>query len=359
MPEMSAPSISAVSSSRAGRRPCLKTFALPEDPTPRIPWRVLSLPVSVVARENGQEATPYKNSKIEFVSSDDNSGMTITTTTRLVNGENTAVCWMRSSNGAPAAVLVGGRSFVNGETCSRSSKPSKRTLTGLGLIVDDESSCGDSASAARTRTEMLGAASWERETSARKILQVAMPSIAASDTGAAHSPCLAAAPPAVDVARCDRREEWRATPPIKAHGVANCRLHLQGGVKTANASNALASEVRGARKTPRVPKAPPRPLCAFEVLRQRTLKATLRDPSIFRRNFQRNLESEAGEVPETMQPTGWHILNRRIFGVGEAARRGIVAFPEWMMFSAGVPPSGLDEKSRWALRLGRNRKTLH
>lgn len=361
MPSETRPSsIIAVSSSRACRRPCHKTTApLLEDPTPRIPWRVLSLPTSSptpVLVGDGQQATAVKEDpcckKTELVPSDDNNSST--PTTKRINGENTTVCCVRSStgNGAPAAAVpVGDRSFADGLTSSRSSRPSKGVLIGLGLALDDHPSC-DSASATRTKSERFGVASWEREASKRGMLQVTMPRISGSNTDASHAPCLPAAPLAVVNGVCCNRREWSATPPIKAHRVAkHSRLHPQEGIETSKEPSRSASEVREAGEAPRVPKTSPRPMCAWGVLRRRTLKATQREPSIFRRNIQGN--REAGAVQESRQPARWYILNRRIFGVREVARRGVIAFPEWMMFSGGVPPSGLDDQSRWALRLGR------
>lgn len=348
MPERGARSTISVSSSRVGgRRPCLKKFALSEDPTPCIPWRVLSLPNPALAR-GGEEAVAAEEdsplSKNEF----DNGS-----TTRA-NGENTAVCWVHSSSsnrGAPTA--MGKYSKVDGETFSGSSKPPKGALPALSLILDDELS-RDSSTAARRRTQVVRAASCERAASVRTELQIEMPNIRVSDSRATESPCLATAPP--EAQYCDRRE-WSAAPPIKTYRVANCRLHPQEEAKPDNAPKASANEVREARKALRVPKAPPRPRYIWEVLRRRTLQATQREPSVFRRNIQSKLEGEADAVPETTQAAPWLVLNRRIFGVREVASRGVIAFPEWMMFSAGVPPSGFDETSRWALRLGRNRES--
>lgn len=294
----------SVSSSRAGRRQRLKTLALPEDPTPRIPWRVLSLPAPVLAR-GGQEAAAAKEDP-PFTKSEFDNG----STTR-VGGENTAVCLLRSSHGATTAMSVDGRSFVDGETSSRSSKPSKGSLIGLGRIWE-ESSC-DSSIAARRRTESVRAASWERVASVRtRSPQVEMPSIRVSDTDAAGSPSLVAALPAVDVAPPIDSRAWSATPPNRAHRVASCRLHPQVEVNPGGSPKAFASDVREARKVPRVPKAPPRPMCTWEVLRQRTLKATLGDPSIFRRNIQSKLEGEDDDLPETTPPSRRFVLSRRI-----------------------------------------------
>lgn len=95
-----APSIS-ISSSRAGRRPCLKTLALPEDPAPRIPWRVLSLPTPVLARDNQEARDAKEDPPYSKIGLDNGS-------TGRVGGENIAVCSMRSSkNGAQGRVEIG------------------------------------------------------------------------------------------------------------------------------------------------------------------------------------------------------------------------------------------------------------
>ena len=315
MPGKSGPSIisvsslPAVSSSPASRRPCLKLIS-PEDPFPRIPWRVISLPTPALA-QGGQEAAAAEEDQT-FPQNEFDKGNTTTAT-----GEHSSAGSLEPSKG-----ISMGR-------------------TGLGLSLDDDSS-HDATTTARRR---MVAASWEREASLRKILQVEMPRIRVSDTDAPGSP-----PPVVGVAPpCDRRE-WSATPPIKAHRIAYRRLHPHEEVKPDKASNASVSQVREAGiAVARVPKAPPRPLCAWEVLRQRTLKVTQREPSIFRRNIQ---SSQGGVQPESTQPARWLILNRRIFGVREVVASRGIAFPEWLMFSQGIPPSGMDEKSRWALRLG-------
>lgn len=96
----------------------------------------------------------------------------------------------------------------------------------------------------------------------------------------------------------------------------------------------------------------PRPI--WSVLRNRTLKITQEDPSIFRRDSH---PRRAELVSGTKKLSRWHIMNRRVFGVREVPRRATTAVthPDWLVFSGGVPPRKINERSRWNLRLGHAR----
>lgn len=98
----------------------------------------------------------------------------------------------------------------------------------------------------------------------------------------------------------------------------------------------------------------PRPIWAE--LRRRTLRVTQDDPSIFSRGIQRDpscCKELAGRPPRCGR--GWHIMNRRIFGLGEvtSSKKGHgVPQPEWLLFEGGVPQRSISEPERWMLRLG-------
>lgn len=351
------------------------------------------------------------------------AGATFTTTAASShNGTSFTVVgctgWMHSSNTtllAASSVVCGADSLCgsgvgapcssSGGSCSSrgSSRPSKMTSATIpshiskilvaGRIFDESSSC-DSALAAREQTEVLRAALREKEASVsgrqglpRVLLQQEVTSPRTKDSNTSSSPLLflaPAPPPPVDVVPCDRRG-WKATPrltrryatgtlgqsPVPTIDKRLPRQEVETKLNDRCAAAAAAARTHPpanafceARHASRVPTRPrrttytPRPIWA--VLRNRTLKATRQDPSIFRGKTHSELGNGTNVVvPETKQLTRWHILNRRVFGVREVPRSGTtIAFPEWVMFSGGVPPSGIDEHSRWALRLGRNRKEI-
>lgn len=281
-----------------------------------------------------------------------------TTATNMVRSSPGCVKKKSSSSNFLPAVQV-----IDDQACSSCSRlESKRTVQGQGSLIVDEIA-RDLATAARTtRKDVMAGDLQERQGSAKKssLQVVTKPHIEVSFTTATHSSSAAAACLVMDVARGDRRE-WNAGPhfhapsrvPVRPPGAARGRQDSLEATKMADAPDTPICEIRA-------PRAPPRPVgvpCpVWAVLRNRTLNATRREPSIFRGRSQNELENgvNAQEIAQARQ-LSWHIFNRRIFGVREVPRRGVVAFPEWVMFSAGVPPSGLSEHSRWQVRLGRNR----
>lgn len=351
---MTGPSISISPRAR------LRTPRVPEDHhTPRVPWRVVSLSTQVLGdRRDGEEVAA--DSKTDPISFCDNP-------TRPANSmlsSSSAECGKKkksSSSNLPAMPATDDKAC---SSCSR--LESKRTLQGPGSLNVDELP-RDLATAARTtRMEVIMGGDWqERHGSAKNksSLQLTKPHIEVSFPDATRSSSAAAARLFVDAARGDRRE-WGAWPhfhapnrvPVQPHGAATGRQDSLDATKMAEAPDTpIICEIR-------VPRAPPRPVGAprpiWAVLRNRTLNATRREPSIFRGRSQNELENGVDAQQEEMtqrRQVSWCIFNRRIFGVREVPRRGVVAFPEWVMFSGGVPPSGLSEHSRWEVRIGRNR----
>lgn len=333
-----------------------RTSPVPEDSTPRVPWRVVSLPPRVLgSHRDGKEATT--DSEIDTVSSCCDSP---TRATNIIGRSGACDILNSSSSDFPAIIS----SVVDDELCSSSdgSSTPKMNLPGSGSSILHEIP-RDLATAARTRTEVkMGKHSREWQTSANRSIQVTQPYIEVSCTSSAMNlSCTAAAPLVVDVA-CGERREWSPRPhlratrkmPIQSPGAATGR---QGSLEAKENSNNQPCTPTLEVRTPKAPPRPTRPRPIWAVLRNRTLNTTRREPSIFRGNIENEVKNgvDAQAVAQTRQQLSWHIFNRRIFGVREVPRRGVVAFPEWVMFSAGVPPSGLSEQSRWALRLGRDR----
>lgn len=331
--------------------------------------------------------------------------------TTLLRAASSAVCDDDSIYGGgvdASCPSPSGSSSSSSSKNSTATRPSKMTaattpshiskILVAGRIFDESSSC-NSTLAARAQTEVVGAALREHEASISGHHQ-GLPRVLLQQQQEATSPCvtvlntpthpslLSPAPPApMDVAPCDRRE-WRPTPRLitrrHARGTSDQSRGLTKAVgpprqvvetelngcsaaaaaaATCPTSNDGVCEARHASRVPAPPRQktyPPRPIWA--ALRNRTLKATRQDPSIFRGKTRSELGNGTNVLvsEDTSRPrTRWHILNRRVFGVREVPRSGATTvFPEWMVFSGGVPPSGLDERSRWELRInvGRNRK---
>lgn len=112
-----------------------------------------------------------------------------------------------------------------------------------------------------------------------------------------------------------------------------------------------------ARYPSRVPAAPlprvhrHRPL--WLALRNRTLKITQEDPSIFSPSLS-SVEPPSGEntALASTDKGCWHIINRRIFGTHEVSRSEKGIQPEWIIFGGGIPALDTTDQDRQTLRLG-------
>lgn len=340
----------APSTSRwSGYRPCVKTpLALVQESTPRIPWRV-----SLLARDDttiGSSSPPQKAAEKDcpsfcsvFPSLQDQFSTSVASTSLISTDE---VC--------PSV-----NSRMKRSTTTTTTPSTSLAILAHGVVVEDSSSC-DSVTAARTRTEVVETALREREALVRHPGSPEVHHIKSDMVRTTEEDT-----PRERRGWCPARKTThiirRMPVPVREGASSGSRGRFREAART-QATTAMSpseanQEVLDVRAASWVPKEPPRsqlhrPRPIWAVLRNRTLKVAQQDPCIFRGTSKHELEDGADEVPHTRQMPPWHVLNRRIFGFREVPPRGMIMFPEWMMFAAGVPPSGIDEINRWALSLG-------
>ncbi|CAM9565958.1 unnamed protein product, partial [Ectocarpus fasciculatus] len=311
----------ATSTSRwSGYSPCVKTpLARVQESTPRIPWRVSLLARSTINRDgNISNSSPPQRAAEEdypsfcsvFPSPHDQSS----TSGLLAGVPSTAL-----SSTDEVSPSVSSR-------MKRSTTTTTTPSTSLAIlvhgVVEDSSSC-DSATAARTRTEVVESALREREALVRHPgppevhhqIKPGMVQTAEGDTPRnTRGWC-----PAQKTTRIIRGMSL----PVR-EGASRSRGRLREAARTqatAMSPSEANQELVDVRAASWVPKEPPRqlhrPRPIWAVLRNRTLKVAQQDPCIFRGTNKNELEGGADGVSRTRQMPPWQILNRRIFGFRE------------------------------------------